>query len=45
LITEYFGDMTVTYPGVVPSALWRPDTEPAELTPWQQLIAAGLARK
>jgi len=44
-IAEYFGDMTLLDPGVVPSALWRPAEEPGELTPWQQLIAAGLAAK
>jgi SAM-dependent methyltransferase len=44
-ITEYFGDMTLIEPGVVPSALWRPEEEPGDLTPWQQLIAAGLGGK
>jgi SAM-dependent methyltransferase len=44
-ITEYFGDMTLVEPGVAPCALWHPESEPGPLTPWQQLIAAGLAGK
>jgi SAM-dependent methyltransferase len=44
-ITEYFGDMKLTEPGVVPCVLWRPDKQTGPLTPWQQLIAAGLAAK
>ncbi|HLJ99545.1 MAG TPA: SAM-dependent methyltransferase [Streptosporangiaceae bacterium] len=41
-IQAYFGDLRLVEPGVVPCALWRPDEPPGELTPWQQLIIAGL---
>jgi hypothetical protein len=50
-----FGDLELLEPGIVPAALWRPDgaaegvtrvgTADRELTVWEQLIAAGLARK
>jgi SAM-dependent methyltransferase len=46
-IAGYFGDMTVLDPGVVECALWRPAAavDPASLTDWQRLIAAGLGYK
>lgn len=44
-IREYFGDMKLTAPGIVPCALWRPDAQVGELTDWQRLIVAGLAGK
>ena len=41
-----FGDgLTILPPGLVPTAEWRPTTEPDELTDWQRLIAAALAIK
>lgn len=44
-IGEFFGDMRLMPPGIVPCAQWRPDTDPGELTTYQCLIAAGLGRK
>jgi hypothetical protein len=44
-IGEFFGDMRLIAPGIVPCAWWRPDTDPGDLTPYQHLIAAGLGRK
>jgi SAM-dependent methyltransferase len=54
-IRALFGDLELQEPGIVPAALWRPDSSPEgvdhvgtaerELTVWEQLIAAGLARK
>ena len=44
-IGQFFGDMRLTAPGIVPCAQWRPDSDPGDLTPYQQLIAAGLGRK
>ncbi|MCZ1012143.1 SAM-dependent methyltransferase [Streptomyces lydicus] len=53
-ISDLFGDLEILEPGIVPSSLWRPGLaerlpriEPAqhELTVWEQLIVAGLARK
>jgi hypothetical protein len=41
-IAQFFGDMRLTAPGIVPCAQWRPDAGPGELTPYQQLIVAGL---
>ena len=44
-IGEFFADMRLTEPGIVPCALWRTDTDPEELTLYQRLIAAGLGLK
>jgi hypothetical protein len=44
-IGEFFGDMRLTDPGIVPCAQWRPDADPGELTPYQRLITAGLGLK
>ncbi|MCP2320345.1 S-adenosyl methyltransferase [Nocardia amikacinitolerans] len=49
-IAELFGDLEILEPGVVPVSQWRPDpvtgpTAVRELTVWEQLIVAGLARK
>jgi hypothetical protein len=44
-IGEFFGDMRVMPPGIVPCAQWRPGTDPGELTLYQRLIAAGLGRR
>ncbi|MFG2191746.1 SAM-dependent methyltransferase [Streptomyces sp. NPDC048639] len=53
-IRALFGDMELLDPGVVPTSLWRPEEGPTvfgedggtqELTVWEQLIVAGLARK
>jgi hypothetical protein len=44
-IGEFFGDMRLTGPGIVPCAQWRPDADPGELTPYRRLIAAGLGLK
>jgi hypothetical protein len=41
-IEAFFGDLRVVDPGVVSCALWRPEERPGELTPWQQLIVAGI---
>jgi hypothetical protein len=38
-------ELTILPPGLVPTAEWRPTTEPEDLTDWQRLIAAGLAVK
>ncbi|MEU3419911.1 SAM-dependent methyltransferase [Streptomyces murinus] len=42
-----FGTLTLQPPGIVPAVQWRPDPseEPRTPTVWEQLIAAGLARK
>ena len=44
-IGQFFGDMRLTAPGVVPCARWRADAGPGDLSPYQQLIVAGLGRK
>ena len=44
-IGQFFGDMRLTAPGIVPCARWRTDADPGELAPYQHLIAAGLGRK
>ncbi|MGZ0149071.1 SAM-dependent methyltransferase [Kribbella sp. WER1] len=45
-ILALFGDtFTVLEPGLVPAAEWRNDDEPDDLTDYQQLITAVLARK
>lgn len=44
-IGEFFGDMRLVEPGIVPCARWRPDADPGDLTLYQQLIAAGVAVK
>lgn len=44
-IAQYFGDMRLTEPGIVPCARWRQDADPIGLTPYQHLIVAGLGRK
>jgi hypothetical protein len=44
-IAEYFAGLDLLAPGVVPSALWRSDQDPDELSPYQRLIVAGLGRK
>ncbi|TDU89768.1 S-adenosyl methyltransferase [Kribbella voronezhensis] len=38
-------ELQILPPGLVPTAEWRPVTEPDELTDWQRLIAAALAIK
>ncbi|MFY4718383.1 SAM-dependent methyltransferase [Streptomyces sp. LaBMicrA B280] len=42
-----FGTLTLQPPGIVPAVRWRPDPSEEIRTPtvWEQLIAAGLARK
>jgi hypothetical protein len=44
-IAEYFEDMQLLEPGIVPCAQWRPVSPPGELTMHQRLIAAGLGIK
>jgi S-adenosyl methyltransferase len=44
-IGQFFGDMRLTTPGIVPCARWRQDADPGDLTPYQNLIVAGLGRK
>jgi len=44
-IGEFFGDMRLVAPGIVPCAQWRQDTGPGDLTPYRRLIAAGLGLK
>ncbi|WP_069167532.1 SAM-dependent methyltransferase [Nocardia altamirensis] len=55
-IAALFGDLEIVDPGIAPCAHWRPDPAPADGTPaigvsdrelsvWEQLIVAGLARK
>ncbi|MEU7221490.1 SAM-dependent methyltransferase [Nocardia iowensis] len=52
-IEALFGDLEILEPGIAPCAAWRPDPKPSdgigtpdrELTVWEQLIVAGLARK
>jgi len=44
-IGEYFGDMTLVEPGIVPCAMWRTTVKAADLDPYQRLIAAGLGGK
>jgi hypothetical protein len=44
-IGQFFGDMRLTAPGITPCARWRPDTDPGDLTLYQDLIVAGLGRK
>jgi SAM-dependent methyltransferase len=44
-VGEFFGDMRLVEPGIVPCAQWRPDTDPGDLTPYQRLIVAGLGIK
>ena len=44
-IGEFFGDMRLTEPGIVPCARWPQDTDPVDLTLYQQLIVAGLGCK
>ncbi|WP_067842371.1 SAM-dependent methyltransferase [Nocardia lijiangensis] len=49
-IAALFGDLEILDPGIVAVPQWRPDpierpTAVRELTVWEQLIVAGLARK
>jgi O-methyltransferase involved in polyketide biosynthesis len=52
-IESLLGGLEILAPGVVPASLWRPDEGDGpwsgdgerELTVWERLIAAGLARK
>ncbi|GAA2484386.1 SAM-dependent methyltransferase [Streptomyces thermolineatus] len=45
-ITAFFDGLEILEPGLVPTALWRPDVEAdRELTTWERLIVGGLARK
>ena len=44
-IGQFFGDMRLTPPGIVPCAQWQPDASPGDLTLYQHLIVAGLGRK
>jgi hypothetical protein len=48
-IGQFFGDMRLIEPGIVPCARWRQgadaDADPGDLTLYQQLIVAGLGRK
>lgn len=44
-IGQFFGDMRLTPPGIVPCATWREDSDPGDLSLYQQLIVAGLGRK
>ncbi|MBV2365272.1 SAM-dependent methyltransferase [Streptomonospora nanhaiensis] len=46
-IARHFGDFELVEPGVVYTALWRPDgpVDPGRLTPGEQLGMAGIARK
>jgi hypothetical protein len=44
-IAEFFGDMRLVEPGIVPCARWRPDADPGDLSLYQQLIAAGVGVK
>lgn len=46
-IAYHFGDFELVEPGVVYTALWRPDepVDPANLTPGEQLGMAGIGRK
>jgi O-methyltransferase involved in polyketide biosynthesis len=41
-IAGYFAGTAIDYPGVVPCAQWRPESEPDDLTTYQRLIVAGL---
>jgi hypothetical protein len=42
-IAEYFGDMKLLEPGIVPCAMWRTNVREDGLKAYQRLIAAGLA--
>jgi S-adenosyl methyltransferase len=44
-IGQFFGDMRLVEPGIVPCARWHQDTDPGDLSLYQQLIVAGLGRK
>ncbi len=46
-IEHHFGDFELVEPGVVYTALWRPDepVDPENLSPGEQLGMAGIARK
>ena len=44
-VGEFFEDMRLVEPGIVPCAQWRPDADPGELTPYQRLIVAGLGTR
>ncbi|MBF6329546.1 SAM-dependent methyltransferase [Nocardia transvalensis] len=48
-IAELFSGLELLDPGLVPCALWRPDTDHTGRTPetttWEELIVSGLARK
>ncbi|HEX4833271.1 MAG TPA: SAM-dependent methyltransferase [Trebonia sp.] len=44
-IGEYFDGMTLAEPGIVPCAQWHPAAPPAAMTPFQQLIVAGVGVK
>jgi S-adenosyl methyltransferase len=44
-IGQFFGDMRLVLPGIVPCASWGQDADPGDLTPYQQLIVAGVGRK
>ncbi|MFB7599077.1 SAM-dependent methyltransferase [Streptomyces sp. NPDC056160] len=43
-IASLLDGLEILDPGIVPASLWRPDGE-RDLTVWERLIAAGLARK
>jgi hypothetical protein len=44
-VGEFFGDMRLVEPGIVPCAQWRPDADPGDLTLYQRLIVAGVGVK
>ena len=44
-IAAYLAGTTLVEPGIVPCALWHPESPPGELTHFQQLIVAGLGRR
>ena len=44
-IAQYFEGADLLAPGIVPCAQWRPEADPGELSLYQRLVVAGLARK
>ena len=44
-IGQFFGDMRLTAPGIVPCARWRQDSDPGDLSLYQHLIVAALGCK
>jgi hypothetical protein len=44
-IAEYFEGTELLAPGIVPCALWRPERDPGEITSYERLVVAGLAKK